>query len=80
MNTFIKLLTATALLATQSEAKTIHNSCLRLTDATEGESVGEFFTNEAQLTTAAYSDDMRLHGIKTCHNSGKVTGIQFFMA
>ena len=68
MYTFIKVLTATALLTTQSEAKPIHNSCLRLSDATEEVAVGEFFSNFAQLTTAAYSDDMRLHGIKTCHN------------
>jgi hypothetical protein len=49
MNTFNKALIATvaALFASQAEAKSIHNSCLRLSDATAGTETGEYFTNEA---------------------------------
>jgi hypothetical protein len=48
MKTFNKALISTvaALLASQAEAKGIHNSCLRMSDTTAGDETGEFFTNE----------------------------------
>jgi len=78
MISFNRLLisTAAALIASQAEAKSIHNSCLQLSDNVEGNESGEFMTNEDQLTTAAFSDDMRLHSFTTCtDDQDNVTGI-----
>jgi len=38
--------TVAALIASQAEAKSIHNSCLNLSDNTEGNESGDFMTNE----------------------------------
>jgi hypothetical protein len=82
MNSFTKTLIATsaAFLASQTEAKSIHNSCLMLSDDVAGAETGEFITNEDQLTSSTVTDEMRLHSIMTCHTDGTVTGLQFFMA
>merc|ERR1712013_462678 len=82
MNTFNKVLisSAFALLASTSEAKSIHNSCLTMSDQTAGAEDGEFITNEDQLTSNAVTDQMRIHSIKTCMTRGEVTGLQFIMA
>ena len=68
------------LIASQVEAKSIHNSCLTMSDKVAGIEQGTFMTNEDQLTSKAVSDDMRLQGITTCHTEGRVTGLQFHMA
>lgn len=68
------------LIGNQAEAKSIHNSCLTMSDQVAGIEEGTFVTNEDQLTSRAVSDDMRLQGITTCHTEGKVTGLQFHMA
>jgi len=72
--------TVAAFMATQAEAKSIHNSCLTMSDLTAGSETGAFVTNEDQLTSSAVTDEMRLHSITTCHTEGQVTGLQFHMA
>jgi len=39
----------TVFLATQAAARTIHNSCLSLSDQTVGNDLGYFMTNEGDL-------------------------------
>merc|ERR1712013_176532 len=82
MKTFNKALisTAFALLASTTEASTIHNSCLTMSDQTAGAETGEFMTNEDQLTSSSVTDQMRIHTINTCLTDGEVTGLQFIMA
>ena len=82
MKTIIQATIATlaAFAPIKAEAKSIHNSCLTMSDAVAGIEEGDFMTNEAQLTSRAVTDDMRLHSITTCHTDGKVTGLQFHMA
>ena len=62
-------------LAYQVESKSIHNSCLMMSDQVAGVDEGTFITNEDQLTSESFSDEMRLHSITTCHSKGKVTGL-----
>ena len=72
---------ALALVTSQVGAKTIHNSCLVLSNQTAGLETGTFMTNEDQLTSSAVTDEMRLHSITTCSDStDSVTGLQFFLA
>jgi len=70
MNTLTKSLLFTALMAIHAESKSIHNSCLTMSDATAGDETGEFMTNEDQLTSSAVTDEMRLHSVTTCHTEG----------
>ena len=74
--------TVSALLASQVKGKTIHNSCLELSDLATGQEIGEFVSNEWFLTSKAVTDQMRLYSITTCTDtvSDNVTGIQFSMA
>jgi len=51
-----------------------------MSDQVAGVEEGTFITNEDQLTSESFSDEMRLHSITTCHSKGKVTGLQFQMA
>lgn len=77
----ILLATGAVFLASQTEAKNIHNSCLELSDDMEGHDGGEFMTNEDQLTQYGMDDTMRLHSFTTCMNdSDEVTGIQLTLA
>ena len=71
---------AASYLAHQVESKSIQNSCLTMSDQVAGVEEGTFITNEDQLTSESFSDEMRLHSITTCHSKGKVTGLQFQMA
>ena len=71
---------AASYLAYQVESKSIQNSCLTMSDQVVGVEEGTFITNEDQLTSESFSDEMRLHSITTCHSKGKVTGLQFQMA
>ena len=82
MKTIIQATIATlaAFAPIKADAKSIHNSCLTMSDAVAGIEEGDFMTNEDQLTSRAVTDDMRLHSITTCHTDGKVTGLQFHMA
>lgn len=70
MNNLTKSLIFTALMAIHAEAKSVHNSCLTMSDATAGDETGEFMTNEDQLTSSAVTDEMRLHSVTTCQTGG----------
>jgi len=85
MNSYAKVLisSAAALLATQAEAGSIHNSCLSLSDNTIGQpdSPQRFVTNEAGLTSGAVTSDMRLDGFTVCTDGDdKVVGLQLFLS
>ena len=82
MKTFNKALisTAFALVASNTDAKAIHNSCLTMSDQTAGAETGTFMTNEAQLTGSTVTDQMRIHSITTCTDTDYVSGLQFIMA
>ena len=59
----------------------IDDSCLVLSDQTVGQEIGEFVTNENQLTSSSVHELMRLHSIKTCKDTdGNVSGLQFSLA
>ena len=85
MTTYTKVLisSAAALLTTQVEATGLHNSCLSLSDATiaEPEYQQAWHTNEADLTSAVVTPDMRLDGFITCRNDDEaIVGLQFFLS
>jgi len=52
-----------------------------MTDQTLGSDNGEtFFTNEAQLTSSAVTENMRLWGYKVCADDDSFQGLQFILS
>ena len=83
MNNFNKVLIATvaSFLASEIEAKIIHNSCLKLSDKMAGQERGEYFSNEDELTSSKVHDGMKLDSFTTCTNTdGFITGLQFLFS
>jgi len=85
MNSYAKVLISSlaALLATQTEAKGMHNSCLQLSDATIGHSMSNnvFVSNEEGLISDEVNENMRLYGFKQCSDQdNNLIGLQYFLS